>query len=617
MRVNAGDPQGTLRGSGSGSGSVRLDPDPLRCGWRFLIMAMSRKLALRLAMGGTCTDYGPRSGVAALTTPILAHLIISERWMSNTEIYLVLRRDVREAIARGITERDRSRARQFIRRAEKANDRGNITAATHLYKDAVWVNIANYEPIQARAEWLLTLKNYKGAASEVATLQFMDPSCLAGYIILGQACMGYKNYARAKEAFQKAADRAESVEEKATILEQLASAEAASRAQVQAIEQERDEKRKRILVREKTVAAWDPWGKAIRIRPIKHLQQLEGLLLFAERIKWPYLAEARVSAQKSCQDWLDWVQPISHVQMDWLFAVVLPGQRFAHLLMTTLIYSTPTLAKVMTMSQSPETGLVLPECSYWRTRSVLGRVFAGLPGVTALNGWVGPCPVATLESPGNEPSLEHCLVTTWYFNPASALLLAPADSSTDPVVDTNRNLAQLHEITDPLEWIALVPPTSQSADAAWNMESYTLRRWQRHEPNNLESIWMWTAKLEFVQEQTGNRIASQLDFNPVFVTLPHCSLYERQTIHKIHRRELGRYRLKHVSISELVHLKPGIKRHGEVIVINATGPGADVVARAWCAQHGRAAIIRKAGGACFLCAVKAASSYGLRLKAGR
>ncbi|KAL3459327.1 hypothetical protein BJX64DRAFT_291304 [Aspergillus heterothallicus] len=574
----------------------------------WVLMAMSRELALRLAMGGSCTDYGARSGVAALTTPILAHLIISERWMSNTEIYLgparTLRRDVREALARGITERDRIRARRFIRRAQKANDRGDITTATNLYKDAVWVNIANYEPIQARAEWLLTLENYKGAASEAAALQLMDPSSLAGYIILGQACMGYKNYARAQEAFQKAADRAASVKEKATILEQLAGAEAASRAQVQAIEQERDEKRKRILVREQNIAAWDPLGKAVGIRPIKHLQQLEGLLLFAERIKWPYLAEARVSAQKGCQDWLDWFEPIYHVQMDWLLAVVLPGQRFAHLLMTALIYSTPTLEKVMSMSQSPETGLVLPECSYWRTRSVLGRVFAGLPGVTALNGWVGPCPVGTLESPGNKSSPEHCLVTTWYFNPASALLPSREDSSTDPLIHTNRNLAQLHEIADASEWIALVPPTPEAPDAAWNMASFTLRRWQRHEPNNPKSIWMWTAELE---------ITFQLDFNPVFVTLPHCSLPKGQTIHKVHRKELERYGLKHISMSELVHLTPGTERRGEVVVINATGPGAEVVARAWCAQHGRAAIIRKAGGACFSCAVKAASRYGLRL----
>jgi tetratricopeptide (TPR) repeat protein len=256
-------------------------------------------------------------------------------------------------MARGVTEQEQTRARHLIRRAEKANDRGDITAATDLYRDAVWVNIGNYEPGQARAEWLLTIPNYKGAASEAAALQLMGPSRLAGYIILGKACIGYKNYTRAQEAFQKAAGLAKSVEEKAPILEQLASAQAASRTELQAIEQESDEKRKRTLVRDKGIAAWDPWGKTIGIRPIRHQQQLDGLFLFAERMEWPYLAEARASAQKSCQDRLEFTEPIYYVQLDWLSAAVLPGQRFAHLLMTILLYSTPTLEKVMAMSLSP------------------------------------------------------------------------------------------------------------------------------------------------------------------------------------------------------------------------------------------------------------------------
>jgi tetratricopeptide (TPR) repeat protein len=589
--------------------------------WPFwVLMAMSRELALRLALGCTSTDSTARGRVAGLTASILASLILSERWLQNTEIYLgpprSLRRDVRDAMARGVTEQERTRAKHLIRRAEEANDRGDITAATDLYKDAVWVNIGNYEPAQARAEWLLTIPNYKGAASEAAALQLMDPSRLAGHIILGKACMGYKNYTRAQDAFQKAADLAESVEEKAPILEQLASAEAASSAELQAIEQEGDEKRKRALVRDKGIADWDPWGKTIGIRPTKHQQQLDGLFLFAERMKWPYLAEARASAEKSCQDWLELAEPLYYVQMDWLFAVVLPGQRFAHLLMTTLIYSTPTLEKVMAMSLSPETGLVLPECSYWRTRSVLGRVFAGLPGVTALNGWVGPCPVGTLDTPGDETPPAHCLVTTWHFNPASALLPAPtSDSPTDPLVDGKQNLAQLRQITDQSGWITLVPPTCESTDPAWNMEPFTLHRWEQHDPNNPKSIWLWTAALEFVQEgESGNRIKFQLDFNPVFVTLPACSLAEGETVHRVHRRELERYKTKHVSVLELMHLEPRADDRGEVIVINAMAPGAEVVARAWCAQYGRAAIIRKAEGACFSCAIKAASKYGLRVE---
>ena len=49
----------------------------------------------------------------------------------------------------------------------------------------------------------------------------------------------------------------------------------------------------------------------------------------------------------------------------------------------------------------------------------------------------------------------------------------------------------------------------------------------------------------------------------------------------------------------------------DVMVINATGRGAEVLARAWCSERGRNAVIRRAGGPCFVCAVRAASKAGL------
>lgn len=44
-----------------------------------------------------------------------------------------------------------------------------------------------------------------------------------------------------------------------------------------------------------------------------------------------------------------------------------------------------------------------------------------------------------------------------------------------------------------------------------------------------------------------------------------------------------------------------------IMVIKATGTGdAEILARAWCAERGKIAIIRKAGGPCYACAVRAA-----------
>jgi hypothetical protein len=45
--------------------------------------------------------------------------------------------------------------------------------------------------------------------------------------------------------------------------------------------------------------------------------------------------------------------------------------------------------------------------------------------------------------------------------------------------------------------------------------------------------------------------------------------------------------------------------------VNATGKGEELLARSWCAQWGRNAVIRKEGGPCFACAVRSAGKSGL------
>jgi len=47
------------------------------------------------------------------------------------------------------------------------------------------------------------------------------------------------------------------------------------------------------------------------------------------------------------------------------------------------------------------------------------------------------------------------------------------------------------------------------------------------------------------------------------------------------------------------------------LIINATGKGAEVLARAWCAERGRNAVIRRNPGPCFVCAYDVASKRGL------
>jgi hypothetical protein len=93
--------------------------------------------------------------------------------------------------------------------------------------------------------------------------------------------MGSKIYQRAQEAFSQALNE----EERGAILEEIAKAEAASATQMREIDKETNEKQKRALVQAKEDIKWKTPGQTIRLLPSKYERQLEGLLLFAERIK--------------------------------------------------------------------------------------------------------------------------------------------------------------------------------------------------------------------------------------------------------------------------------------------------------------------------------------------
>ncbi|KAL2846205.1 hypothetical protein BJX68DRAFT_268687 [Aspergillus pseudodeflectus] len=74
------------------------------------------------------------------------------------------------------------------------------------------------------------------------------------------------------------------------------------------------------------------------------------------------------------------------------------------------------------------------------------------------------------------------------------------------------------------------------------------------------------------------------------------SLDERKKAHEVHRRELHRYNREEISAKVLDRQQP-FADDDKIMVINATGPASEVVARAWCAHHGKTAVLRKAGGA--------------------
>jgi hypothetical protein len=115
----------------------------------------------------------------------------------------------------------------------------------------------------------------------------------------------------------------------------------------------------------------------------------------------------------------------------------------------------------------------------------------------------------------------------------------------------------------------------------------------------------YRAYLTFQLSSEQHWVRYTLNTNPVFVTLPPCS----GGPHKIHMQAMA---LRHINTWPAEKLRyeepPPFMQPDRPFVVNATGKGEEVLARAWCAQWGRNAVVRKE---CFACAVRSVGRSAL------
>ncbi|KAI9867965.1 MAG: hypothetical protein M1813_007787 [Trichoglossum hirsutum] len=184
----------------------------------------------------------------------------------------------------------------------------------------------------------------------------------------------------------------------------LANAKAKIEADIKAINDEKDKAKKGILSKDYDDQDWDISWKSTEHHSHVHERQVEGLLLFAERMKWPYINEVRDYAEDVYSN-LRGGQTISFHLHDWIYGVILPGKWFSFKIMTTLILCTPSITQELGSARYYECGLSLPKKSYWRIRTVLGSILGCLPAVISLCGWIGPCPPTEFVPPvaGSKP----------------------------------------------------------------------------------------------------------------------------------------------------------------------------------------------------------------------
>jgi hypothetical protein len=382
---------------------------------------------------------------------------------------------------------------------------------------------------------------------------------------------------------------------------------------------------------------WDIVGKKVELHSSVHERQVEGLLFFAERIKWPYINEVRDYAEDVYTN-LRGGENINIHLHDWLYGIMLPGKWFAFKIMTALILCTRSVRDI-SIAHYYECGLSLPKRSYWRSRTVLGRVLGCLPGVISLCGWLGPCPPVEFEGPtSTSPSLEnkkakHIRIRTRRLAPHEHKpdedgVVIYAGSYHDKYEATRMRPDEemepyLEDMQDSSRWIIPEPPVRQISTC--ELVSIKLKKLplevasqpQSGQPDadaerEVENETQYRASIVFKLDSSSEPVTYKLFTNPVFVTLPPCRPGPRGQ-HEVHMRELPRYQ---TNIWTVEMLKDHTAEDNEgdekgVMTINATGKGGELLARAWCSERGKNAVIRRQGGPCFVCAVRAAGVASL------
>jgi hypothetical protein len=362
----------------------------------------------------------------------------------------------------------------------------------------------------------------------------------------------------------------------------------------------------------------DPKGKPnyVELHSLVHERQVEGLVRFAELMAWPALGEMRVFTEEAYASIRSGMNSSTHL-WDWLYGLMLPGNAFIFAIMAAVVAATPSLQRLGAAAYYTS-GLVLKDRSYWRAKTVLGRVLGGMQGVRAANGWVGPCPAPVDVRDG-------AIKEGWWrvhardvaFNRFMASDQSANEGRFAPFhgrEDGSSAADWIRGMGDRSKWAVPIGP-SESSDRV----EFRAVRFQKQGSALQGSSSPAQGTIQTDNEDDDGEpeqraileilindrpVNFTLYSNPVFVAAPACI----DGPHAVRQQDLPKMQhiLRTSQLPDYVHTD---KR---VLIIDATGKGeCELVARAWCAQNGQHAILVRGQGACFACAVKAASQGGL------
>jgi tetratricopeptide (TPR) repeat protein len=592
--------------------------------WNFLWqIILAKELALRL-------EHYPDASISGFTPRVLASLIVQDLWLRNVKIILTDAKVSLADVKKPETPEERAKAEEFKARGNEAMKNKRYQEAIDLYTEAMKINLSSAVYRANRSAALFSMEKYAEASEDAWVATQLDPKYSKAWARLGIAELKLGNGKRARDAYQRAVEVAG--KDATSLMKQgLADAKAKLDADVKAIQTETDKAKKDELRKNYLDEDWDISGKSPELHSHVHEQQVEGLLLFAERMRWPYINEVRDYAEDVYGNLRGGATIPFHLH-DWLFGMTLPGKWMSFKVMAALVLCTPSISAKLGTAHYYECGLSLPKQSYWRVRTAIGRVLGCSPGVISLCGWIGPCPpVEFVPPPTEEAQKEPRYVRL------KARRVAPIESVADSddnviFVDSHHDRYEatrlqpndeiptyLAEMKDSSKWVIPEPPVHQVSICT--IQSIRLKKLPldvnvaaRSANKELSEIEVdnetqYRASIVFNMDNNEDPVTYTLYTNPVFITPPPC-LPGPKGLHEVHVRELPRYQRNIWTVEQLKDHKPE-DFDDDVMVINATGKGAEVLARAWCAERGKNAVIRRIRGPCFVCALRAASSGGL------
>lgn len=579
---------------------------------------IAKEIALRLENDSTDTSY------TGYTSRILASLIISKLWLTNVEIILEDAEINLEDIAKPTTLEESEKAEGFKDKGNEALKAQKYQKAVDLYTEAIKIDLSNSIYRSNRSAALLSMGKVDEAHEDALVTTQLDPNYAKGWARLGLTELKLGNGKRAHAAYQHAIETA-GRETTALMKQGLADSKAKIDTDLKAIEEETDPKAKDALLKSFYDRDWDIWGKIPKLHSHVHQEQVDGLLFFAERMKWPYINETRDYAEDAYAK-LRSGDMVPTNLLDWLFGLMLPGKWMSFTIMSALIHCTPSISKEIGAAPYYECGLSVPKQSYWRVRTVLGRVLGCLPGLVSLCGWIGPCPPVEFNPPLPEKKPCHVRLKARPVVPIVSssddnviLLVGTRPYNDDTRIQPGEEFEDyLAQMKDPDSWVTPQPPVNEVSTVSIKGIHVKKMPLEVKVAANKEltvqqvaNATEYRASIVFINDDQ-HPVTYVLYTNPVFVSLPACRPTGGNGTHEVHLRELPRFQ-NIWTVERLKDHTPDDFKHDEVMVINATGKGAEVLARAWCAERGKNAIIRKTDGPCFVCAVRGASQAGLKV----